>query len=140
MSGSELFQRLQLLKREIEDVSSILDSSSSSQFSIDDGYEVEYIVECLEKNARRLKSVVQSYRHQIDEEVSLGSSSAILQVSTPVIAGESNSDSNTSVNSDTELQPKHEQLLIDDSDATLSEDLSSASSPIAAHHVCVYNV
>lgn len=143
MSGSKLFQRLQLLKCEIEDVSSILGSSSLSQFNNDDGYEVEYIIECLEKNAKRLKSVLQSYRHQnqIDVEISHGSSSVFLPVASPVIAvisGVSNSESDTSVN--TESQRKHEPLLIDDSDATLSEDLSNTSSPTAAQNVCVYKV
>ena len=141
MSGGELFHRLQLVKCEIEDVSRILNSSSLSQFSIDDGYEVEYIVECLEKNARRLKSVVQSCRHQIDDEINHGSSSVILPVTKPetaVIAGESNSYSDTNMN--IELQRKHKQALIDDSDATLSEDSSNTSSPTTAHNVCVYNV
>jgi len=126
-----------MLKCEIDDASKILESNSVVEFSVDDVYEVEYIVECMEKNARRLKSVLQCYRHQTNDDLSHRSSSVNLPAKSPLIAEESDSDLDTS-SINTKPEEKQKELQIEDSDATLSEDLTDTLSPCAAYSVCLH--
>lgn len=67
MSVSKLGERCQVLKCELEQIATMVNSNLASlQFSIDDRYEVEYLVDCLETNTRRLKSVLKSCMHWQD--------------------------------------------------------------------------
>jgi hypothetical protein len=139
MSASKLGERCQLLKEEIEQVITMVNFNSAAlQFSIDDTYEVEYLVDSLEKNARRLKSFLKSSIKQLDDE------------NCPVcdleILGETSSSANdcdwSPVKSDVgyELRGEQQTSAADDMATKQLEtsncDLTDIGSPSAIQRVC----
>jgi hypothetical protein len=145
--SSALDKRCQMLKSEIEQIVSIVTLNSAPiHFSVDDRYEVEYLLNCLENNARRLKLVLKGNVQQLQTNATRDDKS--FTDSTVALLGETSCriDSSDLMLVTNNLEKEQKSSLMDatvckvletsDSDDATASDITEFHSPSAIHDVC----
>jgi len=62
MSRSELLAKLKLVRAQTDATVELLSNTSALPFSLDDEYDADYLISCLESNSQKLYALAKKYR------------------------------------------------------------------------------
>jgi len=126
MSKSELLAKLKQVQAQIDATVELLGNTSSLPFSLDDEYDADYLVSCLESNSRKLHALAKKCQSVVTEQTGMPLTSSLSE------------SSDTYAN---RVDQSANQSAVDaanaDNDDTASLDSSDASTPLCGDSVSI---